>query len=72
VRRVALLAPALGGQARRELESTLGWLATLPLGGLSWHVRLADVPLDVVDVLWAFAVEEPDPRLGGWLEDARG
>jgi hypothetical protein len=67
VRRVALLAPALGGEARRELEATLSWLATLPLGGLSRHLRLAEVPLEVVDVLWAFAAEEPTSRLGDWL-----
>lgn len=68
MRRVALVAPVPGGVARRELESTLDWLATLPLGGLSRHVRLAEVPLDVVDVLWVSTPEAAEPRLGAWLE----
>ena len=67
MRRVALVGPARGGEARRELESTLDWLATLPLGGLSRHARLAEVPLDAVDVLWVSTAVETDPRLGSWL-----
>jgi hypothetical protein len=69
MRRLVLVASAGGDPGReRELEEVHGWLRTLPSHGLRTYERLADVPLDQTDVLWARGESGSDSRLLAWLE----
>ena len=68
MRRLALVAEAADGTARaKELDAAERWLATLPCHGVRRYQRLAEVPLQETDVLWADGTAAPDPRLLPWL-----
>ena len=68
MRRLAVVAAPVAGRSERELDSTFEWLATLPTGGVARFERLADVPLELTDVLWARNAADPGPEFLGWLE----
>ena len=68
MRRVSVVASAVdAARSGRDLDPVQEWLDALPTGGVSRHVRLADVALGEVDLLWVRGGAEPDPRLLGWL-----
>ena len=68
MRRLALVAEAEAGTTRaQELDAAERWLATLPCPGVRRYQRLAEVPLQETDVLWADGTAAPDPRLLPWL-----
>ncbi|MEO6056718.1 MAG: hypothetical protein ABIQ49_07760 [Gemmatimonadales bacterium] len=50
------------------LDEALAWLGTLPSGGAAVFDRLADVPLDRVDLVWVRGAVAFDTRVPAWLE----
>ena len=68
MRRLAVVgAPAGAGREVGRLDDLRGWVGSLPSAGVHWLDRLADAPLERVDVLWLRDAVEPEPRLLAWL-----
>jgi hypothetical protein len=48
-------------------ETPRAWVAALPSAGVRWLDRLADAPLEQIDVLWVRQMIRPDARVLPWL-----